>query len=246
MDLKKSEGGGGITRLLPENYGAIKKVTEANDSEMNIGCYASVMASVPQSQPEKEAAFSDLLTSVLSPAEAAEHAVEAATEEAADLSALDGLNLDFPPLNANNSNNYSSVSEVVAAAIMATSEDTQTHQNFTSGTSTMEDDQKVSAYGMARSYHHQQHHHYGAYNLHNSESASAASAASGLDDNSSLCSSPSPPSSRQHFYHYQGSFYGHHQPLQPHPHSHFTRPADKAATLHVVVNSGSNPSARQR
>ena len=138
MDLKKSEGGGGITRLLPENYGTIKKV-EANDSDGSVvggmnshGCYASVMASVPQTQPEKEAAFSDLLTSVLSPAEAAEHAVEAATEEAADLSALDGLNLDFPPLNANNSNNYSSVSEVVAAAIMATSEDTQ-HQNFTSG-----------------------------------------------------------------------------------------------------------------
>ena len=129
MDLKKSEGGGGITRLLPESYGTIKKV-EADEAEMNIGCYG-VMASVPQSQPEKEAAFSDLLTSVLSPAEAAE-AAEAATEEAADLSALDGLNLDFPPLNANNSNNYSSVSEVVAAAIMATSEDTQ-HQNFASG-----------------------------------------------------------------------------------------------------------------
>ena len=130
MDLKKSEGGGGITRLLPETYGGPIKKVEANDSEMNIGCYG-VMASVPQSQPEKEAAFSDLLTSVLSPAEAAE-AAEAATEEAADLSALDGLNLDFPPLNANNSNNYSSVSEVVAAAIMATSEDTQ-HQNFASG-----------------------------------------------------------------------------------------------------------------
>ena len=119
----------------------------------------------------------------------------------------------------------------------------------------MEDDHKVSNlnYGMSRNYHQQHHHHHfsaaaSAYNnLHNSESASAL----GLDDTSSLCSSPSPPSSRQHFYHYQGSFYGHHQPLQPQSHHsshpHFTRPADKAATLHVVVNSGSsNPTARQR
>ena len=122
----------------------------------------------------------------------------------------------------------------------------------------MEDDHKVSNlnYGMSRNFHqiHSQqhhHHHFGAYNnLHNS--SESALATSGLDDTSSLCSSPSPPSSRQHFYHYQGSFYGHHQPLpQPqshHSHPHFTRPADKAATLHVVVNSGSssNPTARQR
>ena len=54
------------------------KKVEADEAEMNIGCYG-VMASVPQSQPEKEAAFSDLLTSVLSPAEAAEAAGTAST-----------------------------------------------------------------------------------------------------------------------------------------------------------------------
>ena len=152
MDLKKSEGGGGITRLLPENYGTIKKVEIPNDSESVFG-YASVMASVPQTQPEKEAAFSDLLTSVLSPAEAAEH-VEAATatEEAADLSALDGLNLDFPPLNANNSNNYSSVSEVVAAAIMATSSEDTQHQNFTSGIAKIKDLPFLPSFSAFQSY----------------------------------------------------------------------------------------------
>ena len=79
------------------------------------------MASVPQQQ-DKQESFSDLLSSVLSPDEATVGFEAAAC---VDLSALDGLNLDFPPLNSNNSNNYSSVSEVVAAAIMATSsEDT--------------------------------------------------------------------------------------------------------------------------
>ena len=92
------------------------------------------MASVPQQQ-DKQESFSDLLSSVLSPDEATVGFEAAAC---VDLSALDGLNLDFPPLNSNNSNNYSSVSEVVAAAIMATSEDTSTaaqpHQpsNFSS------------------------------------------------------------------------------------------------------------------
>ena len=95
-----------------------------------------VMASVPQQQDHKPESFSDLLSSVLSPGDEATVGFEAAA--CVDLSALDGLNLDFPPLNSNNSNNYSSVSEVVAAAIMATSEDTSTaaqpHQpsNFSS------------------------------------------------------------------------------------------------------------------
>ena len=82
------------------------------------------MASVPQQQDHKPESFSDLLSSVLSPGDEATVGFEAAA--CVDLSALDGLNLDFPPLNSNNSNNYSSVSEVVAAAIMATgsSEDT--------------------------------------------------------------------------------------------------------------------------
>ena len=85
-----------------------------------------VMASV--GGPPQET-FGDLLTNVLSNAPEPGHTSainpEATYEAAAcvDLSALDGLNLDFPPLNSNNSNNYSSVSEVVAAAIMATSED---------------------------------------------------------------------------------------------------------------------------
>ena len=47
--------------------------------------------------------FSDLLSSVLSPDEATVGFEAAAW---VDLSALDGLNLDFPPLNSNNSNNY--------------------------------------------------------------------------------------------------------------------------------------------
>ena len=47
--------------------------------------------------------FSDLLSSVLSPDEATVGFEAAAC---VDLSALDGLNLDFPPLNSNNSNNY--------------------------------------------------------------------------------------------------------------------------------------------
>ena len=85
-----------------------------------------VMASVPQTgqHEHKQESFSDLLSSVLTPDEASVTGFEAAACHV-DLSALDGLNLDFPPLNSNNSNNYSSVSEVVAAAIMATSsEDT--------------------------------------------------------------------------------------------------------------------------
>ena len=79
---------------------------------------------------EKQESFSDLLTSVLSPDEGT---VGFEASACVDLSALDGLNLDFPPLNPNNSSNYNSVSEVVAAAIMATSEDSEA-QNFSSGT----------------------------------------------------------------------------------------------------------------
>ena len=89
------------------------------------------MASVPQQNHEKQESFSDLLTSVLSPEEAS---VGFEASACVDLTALDGLNLDFPPLNSNNSNNYNSVSEVVAAAIMATSEDSEA-QNFSSGKS---------------------------------------------------------------------------------------------------------------
>ena len=77
---------------------------------------------------EKQESFSDLLTSVLSPDEGT---VGFEASACVDLSALDGLNLDFPPLNPNNSSNYNSVSEVVAAAIMATSEDSEA-QNFSS------------------------------------------------------------------------------------------------------------------
>ena len=165
MDLKKSEGGG-ITRLLPDgrlgsHYGltayssGLKKepvnVTEvaaqppvnhhhhAGENNMNRCFPHQVMASVPQTgqHEHKQESFSDLLSSVLTPDEASVTGFEAAACHV-DLSALDGLNLDFPPLNSNNSNNYSSVSEVVAAAIMATSEDTSTaaqpHQpsNFSS------------------------------------------------------------------------------------------------------------------
>ena len=86
--------------------------------------------SVSNPNNEKQESFSDLLTSVLSPDEGT---VGFEASACVDLSALDGLNLDFPPLNPNNSSNYNSVSEVVAAAIMATSEDSEA-QNFSSGT----------------------------------------------------------------------------------------------------------------
>lgn len=132
MDLKKSEGGG-ITRLLPDGrlgshycYGLKKEEVLPSHSSVGNESNPYVMAaSVPQDC--KQESFSDLLTSVLSPSD------ETGTFEAAacvDLSALDGLNLDFPPLSSNNSNNYSSVSEVVAAAIMATSEDQTSTSNM--------------------------------------------------------------------------------------------------------------------
>lgn len=155
MDLKKSEGGGGITRLLPDGrlgshycaFSGLKKeppsgagslgpasMAGSNPNESNLCFPHHVMATVPQTQHnnshEKTETFSDLLTSVLSPEEASV-GFEAASA-CVDLSALDGLNLDFPPMNSNNSNNYNSVSEVVAAAIMATSEDSEA-QNFSSG-----------------------------------------------------------------------------------------------------------------
>ena len=157
MDLKKSEGGGGITRLLPDGrlgshycaFSGLKKEPPSgtgglgpasmasNANESNLCFPHHVMATVPQIQQqnnssnhEKTETFSDLLTSVLSPEEASV-GFEAASA-CVDLSALDGLNLDFPPMNSNNSNNYNSVSEVVAAAIMATSEDSEA-QNFSSG-----------------------------------------------------------------------------------------------------------------
>ena len=89
--------------------------------------------------------FSDLLSSVLSPDEATVGFEAAAC---VDLSALDGLNLDFPPLNSNNPNNYSSVSEVVAAAIMATSsEDTLPTASAASSTQQPQQPQNFSSSG---------------------------------------------------------------------------------------------------
>lgn len=229
MDLKKSEGGG-ITRLLPDGrlgshyYGGLKKdptasmsagasnthVAESAASNLADAnrCFPHLMASVPQPQES----FSDLLTSVLSPDEAANFEAD-----------LDGLNLDFPPLT---SNNYTS-SEVVAAAIMATT--TSSDHAFVEDTKPLE----AVSRPPYMAHNHRPHYHHFNYGheavMHN-------------DDNSSLCSSPSPPitasttSTRPNFYHYQGSFYGHHHHTfqQPQPHVNYS---NKAATLHVVVTS---------
>ena len=117
--------------LVPEfNYIFSCLFTNVGDVRNAMFSKNTFFLSVSNPNNEKQESFSDLLTSVLSPDEGT---VGFEASACVDLSALDGLNLDFPPMNPNNSGNYNSVSEVVAAAIMATSEDSEA-QNFSSGT----------------------------------------------------------------------------------------------------------------